>query len=174
MSPAERGLGDCARVAPMLGARDGELSAEEARSVELHLAACAGCRALAADLEAADGLFAEALLARAAKRDFAPFVDAVMERVGASTPLGLRQARPERSGWLSGLLAWARAHRAAAVAGTLAPTLAAAALIVYLSGSTPPIPLAGDVEVIAEGRAAMVLQTSDGPVVLLGDDETGT
>jgi anti-sigma factor RsiW len=161
---------ECALVAPMLTAREGELSPEERALRESHLAGCDGCTALAADFAASEGMVSEALLAQAARRDFAPFVDAVMERVSV---------RPEReverrTSWVDGVLSWARAHRAVAAASALAPTLAAAALIVYFSASVTPAPLAGDVEVVAEGRAAMVLQTSDGPVVLLDSDPDAT
>lgn len=153
---------ECALVAPMLGAREGELIPDELRLRDAHVEGCDACRALAADLAASDGLFAEAMLARAARVDFAPFVDAVMERVGA--------VPGERPGAWDRLLGWARAHRAAALAGTLAPTLAAAALVVYFSAASVG-PLAGEIEVVAEGRTATVLQTVDGPVVLLGDDD---
>ena len=51
-------------------------------------------------------------------------------------------------------------------------TLAALGLIVYLSSGDAG-PQAGDVEVVAEGRAPMVLTTQDGPVVLLGDPSDG-
>jgi len=151
----------CALVAPMLTAREGELSPEEVALRDLHLQGCEECRAIALALAETDGLVGEALLAEAARRDFAPFVDGVMARVGVAAP-------GKVSVWARAF-GWARAHRAAALAGTLAPTLAGLALIVYFSDSeTPPPPLAGEVEVVAEGRAPMVLQTSEGPVVLLG------
>jgi anti-sigma factor RsiW len=159
---------ECAHVAPYLTAREGELAPDEQRLVEAHLATCDGCRALAADLAATDGMVSEALLAAAARRDFAPFVDGVMERVGS--PVRQERGVVERS-WLGGILDWARAHRAAAAASTLAPTLAAAALIVYFSTGTSPAALAGDVEVDAEGLAPVVLQTIEGPVVLLETPE---
>jgi hypothetical protein len=87
---------------------------------------------------------------------------------GAARPREV-EGRTRAPSWLENLLGWARAHRAAAAASALAPTLATAALIVYFSWSGAPVPLAGEVEVVAEGRAPMVLQTSEGPVVLLGD-----
>ena len=40
---------DCLRFAPMIGAREGELSAEEGTALEAHLATCPACRAMAAD-----------------------------------------------------------------------------------------------------------------------------
>jgi anti-sigma factor RsiW len=153
---------ECALVAPMLEARDGELSAEERALRAVHLEGCHGCRARQADLEATEGLVREALLAEAARRDFAPFVDGVMERVEA--------AERRRRGVLGGVLGWARRHRAAAAATALAPTLAAIALIMYVASPGTPAPFAV-VEVVAEGTAPMVLQTSEGPVVLLGDDD---
>jgi predicted anti-sigma-YlaC factor YlaD len=152
---------ECTIVAPMLTAREGELSAEEVSLLDQHLQGCDECRAISLALAETDGLVGEALLAEAARRDFAPFVDEVMARVGAGPQ--------EKASLWARALAWARAHRAAALMGTLAPTLAGLALIVYFSDSeTPPPPLAGEVEVVAEGRAPMVLQTSEGPVVLLG------
>jgi hypothetical protein len=56
----------------------------------------------------------------------------------------------------------------------LAPAAAAAALFIYLGGEADPAPLAGEVEVVAEGRAPVVLTGDDGPVVLLGDLDDGT
>lgn len=148
---------DCVRYAPMIGAREGELASAEAGALEAHLAACPGCRALAADAAATDGLVAEALLARANARDFAPFVDQVMARVGA--------------GERRGVLAWLARHRRAAAA-TLAPALAALLFIVYVrleGGGREEIAL---LEVASEG-VTTILQTADGPVVLLGE-ESGT
>ena len=86
---------DCVRYAPMLGAREGELSREEQSALDAHLQACPGCRALAADLAALDGLVGESLMARANARDFAPFVDGVMARVGAP---GAAPAAPAAKG----------------------------------------------------------------------------
>ncbi len=150
---------DCVRHAPMLGAREGEIDAAERAALEAHLAACAACRARLADLRALDGMVGEALMREAARRDFADFADQVMARVGR------RRAGPIR--------AFFRRHRVLAVGGALAPTLAAAALIVYLelrTGGTPGI------EVISEQYAPMVIETDDGPLILLGDgdDSEGT
>jgi hypothetical protein len=164
----------------MLTAREGELSAEEVVLRGEHLAGCTRCTALAEELAATDGLVRDALLAEASRRDFAPFVDGVLARVKAQAVVGEAMAGASRgaeppdvgirgTGILSRLRAWARAHRAAALAGTLAPTLAAAALIVYLSSSAAPVPLAGEIEVVAEGTVPVVLETSEGPVVLLGE-----
>lgn len=148
---------DCVRFAPLVGSRDGELPADEARALERHLAACAACRARAADLAATEGLVSEALLARANARDFGPFVDQVMARIGAPAPAP------------GGLLAWLGRHRRA-LAATLAPALAALAVIVYVrleGGGREEIAL---LELASEGGATTILQTADGPVVLLGEE----
>jgi anti-sigma factor RsiW len=152
---------ECTTYAPMIGAREGELSAGERTGLAAHLEACAACRARLADERALEGLLGEALLRAAAGRDFADFADGVMARVGATRPSGLRA-----------LLAWFRKHRVAAAASALAPTLAALALIVYFEtrGITAG-PLAGDVEVTSEEHTPMVLNTSDGPLILLGDSD---
>lgn len=143
---------DCTRFAPMIGAREGELSAADARALEAHLAACPACAGYARDVAATDGLVAEGLLARAAERDFAPFVDQVMARVD----------RAERRG----ILGWLGRHRRLAAA-TLAPVLAALALIVYVrldGGSRGEIAF---FELYSEGEVATILNTMDGPIVLL-------
>jgi len=147
---------DCTIFAPMIGAREGELSAADARALEAHLAACPPCRAFARDVAAMDGLVGEALLARAAARDFAPFVDEVMERVGH----GARRR---------GLLGWLSHHRRAAAA-TLAPVLAALAVIVYVELHGERRSEIALFELTSEGEVTTVLQTADGPVVLLGDE----
>ncbi len=154
---------DCVRYAPMLGAREGELTEEEQHALDLHVQGCAGCRATAAELAALDGLVGESLMARANARDFAPFVDEVMARVGAP---GLAPARGRR-----GFLGWFRAHPRAALA-SLVPFVAAVALVVYVrlehGGESGPM---ASLEIATEGEVTMVLQTSDGPVVLLDDGE---
>ncbi|WP_242360368.1 zf-HC2 domain-containing protein [Anaeromyxobacter sp. SG17] len=154
---------DCVRYAPMLGARPGELTEEERRALDLHLQGCAGCRATAAELAALDGLVGESLLARANARDFAPFVDQVMARVGAAP--GLAPARGRR-----GFLGWFRAHPRAALA-SLVPVLAAVALVVYVRLEGGQLGQVASLELSTEGEVTMVLQTSDGPVVLLDDGE---
>ncbi len=163
---------DCTRFAPMIGAREGELSSDEASGLAAHLAGCTSCRALAADFAATDGMVSQALLARANARDFSTFSDEVMARVGhadPSTSLGLRPryAQGERKGFW----AWLTRHRAAAIA-SLVPVLAALVVIVYvrIEGGREPIAM---LELSSEGEATTVLQTADGPVVLL-QEESGS
>jgi anti-sigma factor RsiW len=147
----------CARYAPMIGARPGELSDEESRGLAEHLAGCEACQARLADDEALSGLLSQGLLEEANRRDFSTFADGVMERI----------ERERAPGLAARLRAWVRRHRAAAAVSALAPALAALALIVYLGRAGSPGPAA--VEVTAEGRGAILLETSDGPVVLFGD-----
>lgn len=153
---------ECVLFAPMIGARPGELTAGEAKALDAHLADCRACRAIARDAALTDGLVAEALVARAMARDFAPFVDEVMAKVSGRTA-----GEPEPRG-ARGLLAWLRRHRRGALA-TLAPALAALAVIVYVrfgSGRTQIAML----EVSSEGEATTILETRDGPVVLLSEE----
>jgi anti-sigma factor RsiW len=162
---------DCVRLAPMIGAREGELAPSEAAALAAHLRTCGDCAALAADLAATEGLVSETLLAAANARDFAPFVDEVMARVARADPstspaLGAGYAQGGRSVW-----AWLSRHRRAAAA-SLVPVLAALALIVYVrvDGGREPIAL---LELSSEGEVTTVLQTADGPVVLF-TGESGT
>jgi anti-sigma factor RsiW len=149
---------DCVRYAPMIGAREGELDAGEARDLAAHLASCATCRAVEATVRATDGLVAEALLAEAARRDFAPFVDGVMARVAA---------RP--AGALGRLRAWLGGHRRLAGALAALPVVAALAVVVYVRTERPARDTLAQVELDSEGDVATVLRTDDGPLVLLGD-----
>jgi hypothetical protein len=97
--------------------------------------------------------------------DFSGFVDGVMERVEASR-------RPAVLG------RWRRfwnEHRVLALGGAIAPAAAAAALVLYLAQPAGDALLAA-VDVSSEDGTAMVIQTDQGPVVLLGDsdDDSGT
>ena len=152
---------ECARFAPMLGSRVGALADEERAPLDRHLEACAACRARLSDVRAVNGLVGEALLRAAAQRDFSSFADGVLARV---------ERRPAR------VLGFVRRHRIAVrVAAALAPALAAAALIVYLdrapAGTAEP---GSDIEVSSESYVPIVISTSDGPMVLLGDEPEGT
>ena len=135
---------DCLRFAPMLGAREGELGPAERAALEGHLAGCAACQARLADLSALQGILGEALARAAARRDVTRVADQVMARVER------RRAGPLR--------AFFRRHRVLALGTALAPTLAAAALIVYLGlrgGGAPGI------EVVSEQYAPTVIETDD-------------
>lgn len=148
---------DCVRFAPMIGAREGELTPGEAKALAAHLAECKGCRATAAAFEATEGLVAESLLARANARDFGPFVDEVMARVAGGRGVGARVR--------GGILGWIGRHRRVAFAA-LAPLVAALAILVYVRLEPGPREIAL-LEIDAEGEAVTVLSTVDGPVVLL-------
>jgi len=157
---------DCVLFAPMIGSHEGELTAGEAKALEAHLATCHECRGIAQNAAALDGLVGEALLARANARDFAPFVDQVMERVAARG--GVPHLRPASEEGGRGFLPWLRRHRRAAFA-TLAPALAALAVIVYVRLGSGGGEIAM-LELSSEGEATTILQTNDGPVVLLNEE----
>ena len=151
----------CVRYAPMIGARPGELSEDDARAFADHLAGCDACQARLADDAALSGLLSDALMAEANRRDFTTFSDEVLERIPAY--------RERKRGWLAPIGAWIGHHRLAAAASALAPAMAAVGLFVYLGRDVaPPEP---ELVVNAENSGAMVLETSEGPVVLLGDSD---
>lgn len=152
-------MSECVRHAPMIGARQGELTEQEALSLALHLETCPRCQAYVQDTAATDGLVAEALLARAAERDFAPFVDQVMARIGDSEP------------HRAGVLGWLNHHWKVALAG-LAPALAALAVFLYVQSESDFRDHVALLELSSEGEATTVLQTRDGPVVLLAPEES--
>jgi len=162
-------MNPCLRFAPMIGARPGELPDEDARALAEHLAACSACQARAADAGALEGLLSEALLAEANARDFSTFSDQVLERIPEyREAVGQRGTSPRATG---GIWSWIRHHRFAAAMGTLAPALAAVAIVIYVGRGQGPGPDDVLVEVTVEGGGATVLDTSDGPVVLFGEDE---
>ena len=157
----------CLLFAPMIGARPGDLTGEEASALAEHLASCNACQGRLADEEVLSGMLSEALMAEANRRDFSAFSDEVLARIPTLERAGARTA--PQGGMLRPILGWVGHHRLLAAASALAPTLAALALIVYLGqGSAPE---GAPVEVSSEGRSTMVLETSEGPVVLLGDLE---
>lgn len=152
-------MSECTRHAPMIGAREGELSEEEALSLAVHLESCPRCQAYVRDAEATAGLVREALLARASERDFAPFVDQVMARIGG--------AEPHRGG----VIGWFHHHWKGAMAA-LAPALAALAVFMYVQSGDDRRDQIAMLEISSEGSVATVLQTLDGPVVLLAPEES--
>lgn len=155
----------CAGAAPLLGSRPGELDPTEEALLGAHLATCEACRARLADLEALSGLVADGLRSEAARRDFSSFADGVLARIPASAWRGAPAGPLER------LRAFLRRHRVLAAASALAPALAAVALYLYI-GRTEGSGLS--VEVTSEDLAAVVLETSDGPVILVGEGSEGT
>ncbi|HUK65241.1 MAG TPA: zf-HC2 domain-containing protein [Anaeromyxobacteraceae bacterium] len=148
----------CLAFAPFIGARPGELTALEEEALREHLATCGSCQARLADEKATSGLIEGALLAAASERDFTNFSDEVLARIPA-------YARRRGRG---GFFAFARRHRLALATSALGSALVALGLLVYLSARAPEPPAL--VEVDTEGQSPIVLETSDGPVVLLGDE----
>lgn len=169
---------DCVRFAPMVTAREGELEPAEVAERDAHLAGCARCRAEAADFAATDGLIRDALLGEAVHRDFAPFVDGVLARVERQpVPARTREARPAeapaRGGFWDAVVGWVRHHRFAAVTGAIAPAVAGIALIMYVAAVRPSGSQPAEALVVADAGSSLVLQTAEGPVVLLGDSDDG-
>lgn len=156
---------ECATYMPMIGSRVGELSAQETRALDAHVAGCADCRRWAAEMASTEWMISESLMAAAGRRDFAPFVDGVMRRVEAARPLP----------WLARALRALRLHPRLAMGGALAPLAAALALGLYLqAGDRNDFADAGQLEVSAEGGATTIIQSADGPLVLIDDDDEET
>jgi len=158
---------DCATYAPWLGARPGELSASEEERLHEHLATCEACQGRLADLQATTGMLEEALSRTASRRDFTTFADEVMTRIPASA--WKSDARPR--GVFGTLKAFFGRHRAIAIASAIAPALAAAALYLFIDRSGTPETVPPGVEVVSETLAPVVLDTSDGPVVLVSESD---
>ncbi len=155
----------CDTYLPMIGSRPGELSAAESGALDTHLAGCEGCRRWAAELASTEWMISEALLAEAAKRDFAPFVDGVMARVEGAKPQPL----------LARLGRLMRLHPRLVIGGALAPLVAALALGLWIQGGgRADLAAASQLEVSAEGGATTIIQSSDGPLVLIDDDDEET
>jgi anti-sigma factor RsiW len=149
----------------MIGSRPGELGEAEAAALSAHVGGCAGCRRWAAELASTEWLVSEALASAAARRDFAPFVDQVMARVEAARP----------APFLTRVARALKLHPRLAVGGALAPLAAALALGLYLQGAgRNDLAAASQLEVSAEGGATTIIQSSDGPLVLIDDDDEET
>lgn len=156
----------CDGARPLLGALPGELDATDEALLGAHLSTCPACRARQADLAAVAGLLREGLLRRAAGRDLSTLADGVMARIPASA---WRGGAP---GPLDRMRAFFRRHRVLAAASALAPALAVLALYLYIDrGGTGAAALS--VEVTSDDLAAVVLDTTDGPVILVGDGPDG-
>jgi anti-sigma factor RsiW len=158
----------CAGAGPLLGSRPGELDPAEEALLRAHLSTCEACRARHADLVALSGLVADGLLAEAARRDLSGLADGVMARIPASAWKG------GAVGPLDRLRAFFRRHRVLATASALAPALAALALYLYIGRTDGGAPVELSVQVTSEDLAAVVLETSDGPVILVGEGSEGT
>ena len=157
-------MSECTTYMPMFGAREGELSTAEAETLATHVAGCQGCRRWAAELAVTEGLVSEALLADAARRDFAPFVDGVMARVEAARPVP----------FLERLRGAMRLHPRLLIGGALVPVVAVMVTVLYLqAGPGAELADASPLEVSAEG-ATTIIQSSDGPLVLIDDDDDET
>lgn len=154
-------MSECASVVPMLGSRPGELPPADEARLHAHLAGCEACQCRLADAAAVGGLVLEGVRREANGVDFARFADEVMAK--AYPPTVVERLR----------------RRRVALVAALAPALAvAAAILIYIRaphGSTAqPVAQAGDAEIVSEGHEPFVMETSDGPVVLLGDDNSDT
>jgi anti-sigma factor RsiW len=158
----------CAGALPLLGSRPGELDPTEEALLRAHLTTCATCRARQADVEALGSLVTDGLLAEAAGRDLAGLADGVLARIPASAWRG------EPSGPLARARAFFQRHRVLAAASALAPALAALALYLYIGRGGGPGAAGLSVEVTSEDLAAIVLETNDGPVILVGEGPEGT
>ncbi len=160
----------CLRFAPMIGSREGELSAEDSRALAAHLAECPTCSAMAGDLAATEGLLCEALLAKANARDFGPFVDQVMARVeGASVGVPATRA----AGKLARTFGLLRGHWKLFTATAVAVLLAAVSVFMYVERDVSEPEELAALEMDLQGGST-VLQMSDGPVVLLEPDDSGS
>jgi anti-sigma factor RsiW len=159
----------CAGATPLLGSRPGELDPTEEAALSAHLSTCESCRARQADLAALSQVVEDGLLVEAARRDFSGFADGVMARIPATAWRGGADPGP-----LGRLRDFFRRHRILATASALAPALAALALYLYIGLTTGTGPSGFGVEVTSEDLAAVVLETSDGPVILVGEASDGT
>jgi predicted anti-sigma-YlaC factor YlaD len=150
---------DCATYRPLIGSREGELSTHESAALAEHVAGCPGCRRWAASLAVTEGLVSEALLAAAARRDFTHFAGQVMARI-----------EHRHLGPLARLRRTIVLHPWFALGGTLAPIAAALLVGLYVQRSAGSDVADSSLEVNSEG-ATIIIQSKDGPVVLIDDDD---
>jgi hypothetical protein len=142
----------------MIGAREAELTSAEADGLAAHLAGCEGCSRWAASLAVTEGLVSEALMAAAARRDFTEFSGQVMARI-----------ERRHLGPLARLRRTILLHPWLTVGGTLGPIAAALALAFFLQRSGSDL-ANSSLEVNSEG-ATTIIQSRDGPLVLIDDDD---
>jgi hypothetical protein len=147
----------CTSYRPLIGSREGELSPAEAADLARHVAGCEGCSRWAASLAITEGLVSEALMAAASRRDFSDFSGQVMARI-----------EHRRLGPLALLRRTIVLHPWFAVGGALAPVAAALLVALYVQRGTEVA--AASLEVNASG-ATTIIQSSDGPLVLIDDDD---
>ena len=150
---------DCTVHRPMIGSREAELSPGEHAGLAAHLAGCEGCRRWASSLAVTEGLVSEALMTAAAHRDFAPFAAQVMARI-----------EHRRLGPLARLGRAIRLHPWFAAGAALAPIGVALMVALYTLRGPGHDVTAASLEVTSQG-ATTIIQSSDGPVVLIDDDE---
>lgn len=152
-------MADCTTYRPLIGSREGELSPAEAEALAGHVTGCPGCRRWAASLAVTEGLVSEALLAVAARRDFAPFAGQVMARI-----------ERRRYGPLARLRRTIYQHPWFAVGSALAPIAAALMVALYVQRRAGNDYANSSLEVNSEG-ATTIIQSNDGPLVLIDDDD---
>jgi anti-sigma factor RsiW len=152
-------MADCTTYRPLIGSREGELPAGEGADLAAHLDGCEGCRRWAASLAVTEGLISESLIAVAARRDFAPFAAQVMARI-----------ERRRLGPLGRLRRTIVLHPWFALGGTLAPIAAALLVALYVQRRASSDLANSALEVTSDG-ATTIIQSSDGPLVLIDDDE---
>ena len=152
-------MADCTTIRPLIGSREGELTAGELAELTAHVAGCEGCSRWAASLAVTEGLVSETLLAVAARRDFADFSAQVMARI-----------EHRRLGPLARLRRSITLHPWLAIGGTLAPIAAALLVALYVQRGAGSDNATASLELSSEG-ATTIIQSSDGPLVLIDDDE---
>jgi hypothetical protein len=124
-------------------------------------------------------MVADALSRAAARRDFSAFSTQVMARLPAAAwkpdPADRGEPGAEPAGPLGRFRAWARHHKLVTAFAALAPAAAAVAIVLWLERADPSA-AAGQpgVEVVSETYAPIVLDTSDGPMILFDGDGEGT
>jgi anti-sigma factor RsiW len=150
---------DCTSFRPLIGSREGELTADEVAELAAHLSGCEGCTRWAASLAVTEGLVSEALLGLAARRDFTDFAAQVQARIEQRQlgPLARLRLAITRHPWF-------------AVGGALAPIAAALLVAFYVQGNSFRDNATASLEVNSEG-ATTIIQSSDGPLVLIDDDD---